>query len=238
MKISAQQSSLSNFALYLMSVSAGLVVANIYYNQPLLHLISVDFNITEAEASRVALATQIGYAVGLLIIIPLGDKLSNQRILRIDFLIMVFSLLGVATASSFWLLVCSSFFIGFTSSIPQLFVPLAARLSDEQHRGRAIGIVMSGLLIGILGSRVLSGVVGENFGWRTIYYIAALLMVLLFVLLHLKLPRVTPTYTGSYLELMKSIGHYFRTEAPLRLAALRGALSFGPLALFGRPWFF
>ena len=226
------KSPLSPFVLYLMSVSAGLVVANIYYNQPLLHLIAVEFDITEATASRVALATQLGYALGILLIIPLGDKLSNQRILRIDFLIMVLSLLGVATASSFWLLVCSSFFIGFTSSIPQLFVPLAARLSDAENRGRAIGIVMSGLLIGILGSRVLSGFLAESFGWRTIYYIAAFMMVLLFVLLRLKLPRVSPTYTGTYLELMKSIWFYFKTEAPLRLAALRGALSFGALSAF------
>ena len=229
---STHEDPLSDFVLYLMSVSAGLVAANIYYNQPLLHLISVDLGITEVAASKVALATQLGYAIGLLLIIPLGDKFSNQRILRIDFLILVLALLGAALSSSLWLLACFSLLIGITSTVPHLFVPLVARLSKPENRGRAIGIVMSGLLIGILGSRVLSGYIGENFGWRTIYYVAALLMVLLFILLHLKLPLVAPTYSGSYLELMKSIGFYFRTEAPLRLAALRGALSFGALSAF------
>ena len=223
---------LSNFVLYLMSVAAGLVVANIYYNQPLLHLISVEYSVSESDVSTVALATQLGYAIGLLFVIPLGDKFSNHLILRINFLIMVMALLGAAVSSALWMLVSFSFFIGFSSSIPQLFVPMAARLSTDKNRGRSIGIVMSGLLIGILGSRFISGLVGEHFGWQTIYYVAAILMVILFILLDLKLPRLHPTYKDSYLKLMRSIGYYFKSEPSLRLAALRGALSFGALSVF------
>ena len=223
---------LSNSVLYLMSISAGLVVANLYYNQPLLHQIATTFGVTDAAVSNVALSTQLGYALGLLFIIPLGDKVSNKKILRIDFLLMILALLAAAWSNSLWLLIISSFLVGFTSAIPQLFVPMAAQLSDEQGRGRAIGIVMSGLLIGILGSRVISGLVGEYFGWRTMYYAASGMMVVLFVLLKVKLPKLTPRYEGSYGSLMKSLWFYFRTEPALRLAALRGGLGFAGLSAF------
>ena len=223
---------LSNSTLYLMSASAGLIVANLYYNQPLLGQIATTLRVKESAVSHVALATQLGYAFALLFIIPLGDKVSNTKILRVDFLLMIISLLAAAMSTSLLLLIVSSFFIGFTSALPQLFVPMAAHLSDEKGRGRAIGIVMSGLLIGILGSRVLSGLVGEQFGWRSVYYGAAVLMVALFILLKLKLPKINPQYEGSYGSLMKSLWFYFKTEPLLRLAALRGALAFAGVSAF------
>jgi len=223
---------LTNPVLYLMSISAGLVVANLYYNQPLLHEMSVDFNVSESAISNVALATQLGYAFGLLFIIPLGDKVSNKKILQFDFALMIIALMATALSTSLMLLIASSFFIGFSSAIPQLFVPMAAQLSDEKGRGRAIGIVMSGLLIGILGSRVISGFVGAQFGWRSMYYAATVIMVILFFVLQFKLPKLLPDYKGSYASLLKSIGYYFRTEPSVRLAALRGGLAFAGLSAF------
>ncbi len=215
-----------------MSVSAGLIVANLYYNQPLLHQISVTFKVSESAVSNVPLATQLGYAMGLLFIIPLGDKISNKKILRYDFLLMILSLVAAALSETILLLVISSFFIGFTSAIPQLFVPMAAQLAEEKTRGRAIGIVMSGLLIGILGSRVVSGLIGERFGWQMMYYAAAVLMVPLFIMLQLKLPKLVPEYKDSYGSLLKSIGFYFKTEPSVRLAGLRGGLAFAGLSAF------
>ena len=223
---------LTNPVLYLMSISAGLVVANLYYNQPLLNQIATTYGVSESAVSNVALSTQLGYAFGLLFIIPLGDKVSNHKIFRWDFLLMIISLITGGLASSLFLLIISSFFIGFTSSLPQLFVPMAAQLSDEKGRGRAIGIVMSGLLIGILGSRVISGFIGEQFGWRIMYYAAALVMAILFFILHYKLPRLKPHFPGSYGSLLKSIWHYFKTEPSLRIASLRGALAFAGLSAF------
>lgn len=223
---------LPNSTLYLMSASAGLIVANLYYNQPLLAQIADTFGVTESAVSNVALSTQLGYAFALFFIIPLGDKISTNKILRLDFLVMVISLLAAAMSTSLSLLIISSFFIGFTSALPQMFVPMAAQLSDDKGRGRAIGIVMSGLLIGILGSRVLSGLAGAQFGWRSVYYGGAVIMVALFILLKLKLPNMRPTYKGSYGSLMKSLIHYFKSEPLLRLAALRGALSFAGLSAF------
>lgn len=223
---------LSNPVLYLMSTSAGLIVANLYYNQPLLHQMAVSFDVTEAAISNVALFTQLGYAFGLFFIIPLGDKISNKKILKFDFLLMVVALVAASSSSSLWFLILCSFFIGFSSALPQLFVPMVAQLAREEERGRAIGIVMSGLLIGILGSRVISGLVGEQFGWRVMYYAAAVLMVLLFFLLQVKLPKLNPQYNGSYWSLLKSIGFYFKTEPTVRLAALRGGLGFAGLSVF------
>lgn len=223
---------LTNSTLYLMSISAGLIVANLYYNQPLLHQIAVDYDVSEAAVSNVALSTQLGYAFGLLFIIPLGDKVSIHKILQIDFLLMIVSIVAAALSDTLFLLILSSFFIGFTSAVPQLFVPMAAQLSDDKGRGRAIGIVMSGLLIGILGSRVISGFVGEQFGWRIMYYIAAVLMVLLFFILRVKLPKLYPHFPGSYGSLLKSIMYYFKTEPELRIASLRGALAFAGLSAF------
>ena len=231
-KSSTTAPKLSDPVLYLMSISAGLVVANLYYNQPLLHQIATTFGVTDAAVSNVALSTQLGYALGLLFIIPLGDKVSNHRILRVDFALMIVALLAAAWSNSLGVLIVSSFCIGFTSAIPQLFVPMAAQLSDDPGRGRAIGIVMSGLLIGILGSRVISGLVGEYFGWRTMYYAASGVMVVLFVLLKVKLPRLTPHYEGSYGSLMRSLWFYFHTEPALRLATLRGGLGFAGLSAF------
>lgn len=223
---------LSNSVLYLMSVAAGLVVANLYYNQPLLQQIADTFHVSASAVSHVALSTQLGYAAGLLFIIPLGDKISNKTILKFDFLLMIISLIAAAISNSLWLLIISSFFVGFSSALPQLFVPMAAQLSGDKGRGRAIGIVMSGLLIGILGSRVISGLVGAQFGWRAMYYIASVLMLLLFVLLQFKLPTITPKYSGSYASLLKSILFYFKTEPSVRLAALRGGLAFAGLSVF------
>lgn len=191
---------LPNSLLYLLSVPAGLVVANLYYNQPLLHDIALSLNVSDSKVSNVALSTQIGYALGLLFIIPLGDKVNNLKIVRLNFLVLVLSLLGAALSQSLSLLIFSSFLIGFTSTLPQLFVPMVAHLSNNEGRGRAIGIVMSGLLIGILGSRVLSGLVGEYFGWRTVFYGAAGLMTMLFFLLNAKLPVIQPKFGESMLN--------------------------------------
>ena len=223
---------LPNSLLYLLSISAGLVVANLYYNQPLLHDIALSLNVSDSKVSNVALSTQIGYALGLLFIIPLGDKVNNLKIIRLNFLILVLSLLGAALSQSLSLLIFSSFLIGFTSTLPQLFVPMVAHLSNNEGRGRAIGIVMSGLLIGILGSRVLSGLVGEYFGWRSVFYGAAALMTMLFFLLNAKLPVIQPKFSESYVKLMKSLWFYLKTEPTLRLATLRGALAFGSLSAF------
>lgn len=223
---------LAKSTLWLMAVGAGLVVANNYYNQPLLGMIAKEFGESEAAVSRVAMFTQIGYAAGLLLIIPLGDMFKRKKIVLTDFIFIILSLLIFAFSKSLSVMIAASFFIGLTSVVPQIFVPIAAQLSAPEEKGRNVGIVMSGLLIGILASRVFSGLLGEYLGWREVFYIAAGMMVVLGVLIAWLLPDMQPTFKGTYSQLMGSIFRYTKEIPTLRLASLRGALGFGSFSIF------
>jgi predicted MFS family arabinose efflux permease len=216
-----------------MTIGSGLVVANIYYNQPLLGKIAQTFAVPEAEAGTIAMLTQVGYATGLLFIVPLGDMLRRKRLILTDFVLIIFALVLAAFSPNVYFLMGASWLIGTTSVLPQLFIPLAAHLAQPEARGKAVGTVMSGLLIGILLSRTVSGLVGELWGWRAMFLIAAGLMVLLWIALYFLLPEVYPDFKGTYKSLMKSLWPLFRQEPLLRLAAVRGALAF---AAFGGFW--
>ncbi|MDR2955329.1 MAG: MFS transporter [Prevotella sp.] len=223
---------LANSTLWLMAIGAGLVVANNYYNQPLLGMIAKEFGESEAATSKVAMFTQIGYAVGLLLIIPLADMFRRKRIILIDFIFIIISLLVFAVSQSLAVMIAASFFIGLTSVVPQIFVPIAAQLSKPEDKGRNVGIVMSGLLIGILASRVFSGLVGDWLGWREVFFIACGFMVILAILIAWLLPDMMPTFGGTYKQLMSSILRYTKDIPALRLASLRGALGFGSFSMF------
>ena len=223
---------LSCFNLWLMTISAGLVVANIYYCQPMLGKIAADFKVTETTVSSIATMTQIGYAAGLLFIVPLGDMLQRKKLILVDFVFIILSLMAMALFRNIYALIAVSFLIGFTSVVPQLFVPMAAQLATDEQRGKAIGTVMSGLLIGILCSRTISGYIGQHLGWREMYYIAAGIMLLNGIALWRFLPELQIHYKGNYGNLMKSLIHYTRSTPQLRLAAIRGALGFASFSAF------
>lgn len=228
----SSQKTLTPALIWLMAISSGLVVANNYYNQPLLSLIASEFRIAESEAGKIPMLTQIGYAAGLVVIVPLGDLLERRKLILIDFIFILLAVLGLAFSTSVFWLFTFSFLIGFTSVIPQVFVPLAASLSKPEKRTQNIGLVMSGLLIGILGSRILSGWVGQEYGWRSMYYLAAGLLVIMWLMLFVKLPKVLPAYKGTYKQLVESMVFYFRTESVLREASLKGALAFAAFSSF------
>lgn len=223
---------LSKSTLWLMTIGAGLVVANNYYCQPLLGMISREIGAGEAATSRISMITQIGYAMGLLLIIPLGDMFNRKRIILIDFAFIILSLLAFSFGKSLEVLLITSFLIGLTSVVPQIFVPIAAQLSKPKDKSKNVGMVMSGLLIGILASRVFSGIVGELLGWREVYHIAAGIMLILGIAIAKQLPHVQPTFGGTYKELMSSILYYIKTIPSLRLAAARGAFALGSFSVF------
>lgn len=223
---------LSRGTLWLMTIATGIVVGNNYYNQPLLGLMARDFGVSEGRISNIAMLTQVGFALGLLFIVPLGDMLKRKRLILIDFGLIVLSLIGMTVAPTVGWLFLASFMIGFTSVLPQLFVPMAAELAAKEKQSAAIGMVMSGLLLGILLSRVVSGFVGDIWGWKMMYYIATGCMVLLAGLIAWKLPEVHPSFKGSYGSLMKSLLHLTRTQPVLRLAAFRGAMGFASFSAF------
>ncbi|TYR37900.1 MFS transporter [Sphingobacterium phlebotomi] len=221
---------LTSTMLWLMAVLSGLVVANNYYNQPLLGLIAADFQVSESSVSKIAVLTQIGYACGLLFIVPLGDKLWRKKLILIDLALVILALLFMAYAQQLTGLFVASFFIGVTSVIPQLFVPMAAELSSPEKKSVNIGMVMSGLLIGILLSRFLSGIVGELWGWRTMFEIAAGMMILAWLLVYRYLPELRPNFEGSYGSLMQSVWQLAKNQPVLQLASFRGAMGFGAMS--------
>ena len=227
-----EESLLTPFILWAITITTGLVIANIYYNQPLLDDISHTFGVTSAKAGQVAMFTQAGYALGMLFIVPMADMLKRKRMMIIDFGFIVVALLLAAFARDINALLLASFFIGVSSIIPQLLIPMAAHLAKPSERGRKIGFVQSGLLIGILLSRTLSGFIAAHWGWRCVFFVAAGLMMVMWMLVYRLLPEVQPTYKGSYKSLMLSIVGLIKENRHLRLAALRGASCFACLSAF------
>jgi predicted MFS family arabinose efflux permease len=224
---------ISRTVIWLMTIISGLVVANIYYNQPLLSLISEDLQVSEAAAGKISVLTQLGYAAGLLLIVPLGDKLFRKKLILVDLLLVFLSLVWITFANELWMLYIASLLIGVTSVIPQLFIPIAAELSTDKEKSSNIGLVMSGLLLGILLSRFIGGIVGEIWGWRTMFGIASGMMIIVWIAVYTMLPGLPPNFKGTYGELMKSVFHLAKTQPVLRLASFRGAMAFGSLcALF------
>lgn len=223
---------LTTLTLWIMTIATGLVVANIYYNQPLLVDIEHAFHIGSAKAGYVAMLTQIGYAAGMFFIAPMADMFERKRLILIAFAVDIVALIAAGCSSSINMLLIASFAVGAASLIPQLLVPMAAHLAHPSERGRKIGIVMSGLLVGILLSRTLSGVIAAHFGWRSIFFIAAALMAIMGTLIFLFLPKVEADYNGNYGDLMLSMVHIIKEEPKLRFAAVRGALCFACFSIF------
>ena len=215
-----------------MALTCGLVVANIYYNQPLLAAIGRTFHLSDSSASLVATATQVGYTLGMLFVVPLGDMLERKRLMLL-MLLGAAACLGLAAfAPSFALLAGASVLLGICSAVPQLLLPMAAHLAPEADRGRIVGRIMSGLLIGILASRTVSGYVGAHLGWRAMFEIAAGLMLALLGLLAWRLPQDRPNFAGSYGALMKSLLTLTRTLPALRRSAMVGGLLFAAFSVF------
>lgn len=213
--------------LGLLAVVAGISVANIYYSQPLLNLIRQELGITEFRANLIPMLGQAGYAIGLLFIIPLGDLFRRKRIIVTNFTLLTASLLVFALSDNVWLTYAASLFTGACSVIPQFFLPIAAQFSVPEKKERNVGIVLSGLLTGILASRVVSGAVGEYWGWREMYLLAAGLMAVCCLVVLRLLPDIRPTFQGRYGDLMRSLLTLLKTYPALRVCPLRAGLAFG-----------
>jgi predicted MFS family arabinose efflux permease len=191
------------------------------------------FGVSERRMGLVSMLSQVGYAMGLLLFVPLGDRLERRSFILAMLGAVTVALLGVAVAPSFTWLAAASLAVGVTTITPQLLVPFAAHLAEPDERGEVVGTVMSGLLIGILAARTVSGLVGEYLGWRAMYGIAAVVMVALALALWRLLPRSEPEATGlSYLALLRSIAGLLRDEPVLRQSCLFGAMSFGAFSAF------
>ena len=215
--------------LLAMAIIAGLTVANCYYNQPLLEMIRHDMGVSQHEANLITVVTQIGYALGLCLLIPMGDLYSRRRIIVANMTVAAIMAIIIAVAHKVWIVWGASLLLGACSVIPQFFIPIAGQYSEEKHKSRNMGIVLSGLLTGILASRVVSGFVGEWLGWREMFFIAALVMILCMFLTLKIMPQIKSNYVGTYKGLMVSVFNIVMNNERIRLYAVRAAFSFGSM---------
>ena len=213
--------------LWTLAIVAGISVANMYYNQPLLNLMRDDLDTTDFRANLIAMVTQGGYALGLLFIVPLGDLFHRKKIILLNFAVLVAALCAMAAARDIYTVWGASLLTGICSVVPQIFVPIASQYSRPEHKGRNVGLVISGLLTGILASRVVSGWVGDVLGWREMYVIAAVGMCLCALVVLKVLPDIPPTFKGQYRTLMGSLFLLVRDHPALRVYSVRAGLAFG-----------
>lgn len=226
---------LSRALILLMATATGLAVASNYYAQPLLHSIAEYFGLSTVSAGSIVIAAQLSYGVGLVLLAPLGDLFEQRRLIVVMMGVAVLGLLISASASSLPWLIVGTALTGLFSVVAQVLVPMAAALSSPAERGRAVGTLMSGLLLGILLARTAAGFTAELGGWRAIYCLAAVLMAICAIALHRSLP-VHRSHAGlSYPALLGSLFVLFREEPVLRLRAALGLLSFSLFALFWTP---
>ena len=215
--------------LLMMAIMAGFTVANLYYNQPLLDMICRETGITQVEANLITVVTQIGYALGLLFVVPLADMVSVRRIVVLGMSVAAVSAVTIGFAENVWMLWGASLTLGVSSIMPQLFIPMAALYSRPENKSRNMGYVASGLITGIVSARAISGYVGNWLGWRWMFFIVAGMM-LVGLLVSLKMmPQVTLTFKGSYRQLMHTVGSIFMSYPRIRFYSLRPAMSFASM---------
>jgi predicted MFS family arabinose efflux permease len=216
----------------LFAVAGGAAVGNLYWAQPLLDFIARDLHASTAEAGWLVTATQVGYAAGIVLVVPLGDVLVRRRLIPVIMTCAAVALVGCALAPSFAVLLLAITALGLTTVAGQILTPLAGDLADDAHRGRVVGTVVSGLLTGILVSRTISGLVAAAAGWRTIFAAAAAVDIVLAVLLYRAIPPLPPKTRLRYPALIASVGTVIRRERTVRWTMVLGGTAFGVFTLF------
>ncbi|MBZ7925116.1 MFS transporter [Ensifer adhaerens] len=226
-----EHSGLGRARLYAMAVASGIAVANIYYNQPLLGLIEAEFP-GEPAIGLLPTATQLGYALGLLLLLPLGDIVRRRRLIVGQFLAIAIAAAAAALAQSPFLLIVASVLLGASATVAQQIVPIAAMLSKPDKRGAAIGTVMAGVLTGILLSRTISGFVGAHAGWREMFWASVPLALAASLLMVRTLPDLRSALRLPYREALVSLVTLWRREPALRLASVVQAALFASFTAF------
>ena len=216
----ATSTTINNSLVFLLACAAGLGVATLYYNQPILGVLAADFHATAGEIGTIPTLTQIGYTVGILLLAPLGDRYDRRRVILCKILMLGVGLLAMAATQSLMQLSAASIVIGVAATLAQDCVPAAATLAPEARRGQIVGNVMMGLLLGILLSRVVSGVVAEAVGWRVMFMLAAVAVAALGLVALRRLPAFVPTTNLPYHTLLGSLLTLWRRHAELRRAAI------------------
>jgi predicted MFS family arabinose efflux permease len=216
-----------------MATACGLLAANLIYAQPLLATIGRSFAVSVNQVGFIPMLGQLGYALGLIFIVPLGEKYNQRSLIVLMLCAVVLALALMAAAPTVALLMIASCLVGFLSIIPELIIPFAARLASSNERGRVVGTVLCGFLIGTPLATILSGFVGEHLGWRTIFWIAAAMMIVLAIVLRFLLPDDHSAKSEvSYPQLLGSLWGLLRSEPVLQEVSILGILVFGAFSVF------
>lgn len=216
----------------LFAFCCGAIVANIYYAQPIVELIAPDIGLSAHSASLIVSLTQVGYALGLLFLVPLADLIENRKLMLATTVVATASLLTAAMSDHANAFLAISLLIGLSSVSVQMLIPLAAHLAPEQTRGQVVGNIMGGLLLGILLARPLSSVIADHFGWRVVFMGAAAMMLAITLVMALTIPSRTPDHKASYGQLLGSLLTLLRKHPMLRQRALYQGLLFAAFSLF------
>lgn len=220
--------------VWLFAMASGLCVANVYYAQPLLDLLAASLGMSLAAVGSVVTATQIGSALALLFLVPLGDRLERRRLMLVQLLFLVVALLWVGWAQSPWLLLAGMLAVGLLgTAMTQGLIAYAASAAGDGERGRVVGAAQAGVFIGLLMARVVAGGIADLGGWRSVYVVSALAMLLLAGLLHRRLPRL-PAAPGTlgYLQLIGSMARLLREERVLQIRGMLALLMFAAFNIF------
>ncbi|MCA1924602.1 MFS transporter [Buttiauxella noackiae] len=222
---------LSPALIVLMSIATGLAVASNYYAQPLLDTIANAFSLSINQAGFIVTAAQLGYAAGLLLLVPLGDMFERRGLIVFMTLLAAGGMVIVALSQTLWMMILGTALTGLFSVVAQILVPLAATLAEPAKRGKVVGTIMSGLLLGILLARTVAGLLASLGGWRTVYWVASVLMVLMALALWRGLPKVKSETHLNYPQLLSSVFGLFIKNPLLRTRALLGCLTFANFSI-------
>ena len=222
---------LSPALILLMSVATGLAVASNYYAQPLLDTIARAFDLSASSAGFIVTAAQLGYAAGLLFLVPLGDMFERRMLIVSMTLLAAGGMLITASSQSLTMMIIGTALTGLFSVVAQILVPLAATLASPEKRGKVVGTIMSGLLLGILLARTVAGLLASLGGWRTVYWVASVLMVIMALALWRGLPKVKQENHLNYPQLLASVFSLFTRDKLLRTRAILGCLTFANFSI-------
>lgn len=222
---------LSPALILLMSVATGLAVTSNYYAQPLLDTIARAFDLSASSAGFIVTAAQLGYAAGLLFLVPLGDMFERRMLIVSMTLLAAGGMLITASSQSLTMMIIGTALTGLFSVVAQILVPLAATLASPEKRGKVVGTIMSGLLLGILLARTVAGLLASLGGWRTVYWVASVLMVIMALALWRGLPKVKQENHLNYPQLLASVFSLFTRDKLLRTRAILGCLTFANFSI-------
>lgn len=231
-----QGSGISRLVTWLFAVACGMSVATIYFAQPLLDHLSREFGIDYSVIGSVITVTQVCYGAGLLLLVPLGDLLNQRRLIITQMLLSVLALVLVGTASSSAILYAGIALVGLLAVVTQTLVAFAATMASSAERGRVVGVITSGIVIGILLARTVAGSLTDLAGWRAVYLVFAALMLLVVGVLWKVLPNIERTVKPlSYSQLLKSVFVLFAEVRILRVRAILALLIFAAFSILWTP---